>query len=203
MLRAKPLVLLVLVATGALSLAVMLALSVDTGFLPGMVELSVGLAVAAAMSVVWLTSVRRRAALLKWADQVGWRQAKFGAAGVGILAASASLAALVDGFTWPVGLLAAVLVLFAGANSGAPQASGGPGGRRLPEPPHPVAPRPGPSGLPMLLRRSVTQLHASPPMPAWARCDIGRRPTLRSRRHVQRMRPLRRARNAAGPAVHR
>jgi hypothetical protein len=202
LLQAKLLVLLMLAAAGAASLAVMLLVSVDTGFLPGMVELSVGLAAATAMSVVWLASSGRRAALSDWADQVGWPQVRLGAAGVTILVASAGLATSFDRFPWPVGLLAAVLVLFAATGPGARQASGGQGGRRRPDF-DPAAPKPSPSSVPKLLRRRAVQLNAMAPAHAWARCDVAGRPALRCRRKAQKLHPMRRVPAKAALALRR
>jgi hypothetical protein len=143
--RAKIAILAGLAVTGTMSVAAMLLVSVNRWFLPGVIELSSAFAAAGALGLLWLAGGRGRPALYSWVDRLSWRTLNFAGAGVAVLAVSAALALVVEGFPWPVALLASVLIVLIGAadpGTRRPENDRG-GGRRDGEVPPPPVPAEG------------------------------------------------------------
>ncbi len=100
-----------LAAIASAAMAVLLYVSIARDFLPGAVEMSAALSVALIFGAATLIPRASRHAMLRRlnAHQIG--RVGFLAAGVGILAATAALAVIYEGFPWPAPLLLVVLMM--------------------------------------------------------------------------------------------
>jgi hypothetical protein len=102
---------IVLVAASIASAAVLLYVSIERNFLPGMVELTTALVLAAIFGAVTLVPRRARNAMMLRLEIVQVGSIRFLAAAVGFLVLTAVLALLSENFPWPAGLLVVVTML--------------------------------------------------------------------------------------------
>jgi len=99
-----------LVAVIIASVVVLLLVSIDREFVPGIVELSVALGLAGLFGVAMLFGLGPRNALEQRLKNVRTGEILFATAAAGLLALTAGLAAAEENFPWPVPLIGVVLL---------------------------------------------------------------------------------------------
>ena len=96
------------------SIAVLLYVSIERNFLPGVVELSTALVVALIFGIIALIPRESRRVIKRRLSNVRSDRLRFVAAGVAVLAITAVLALFNENFPWPAPLiLVLVLMVFA------------------------------------------------------------------------------------------
>jgi len=100
------------------SVAALLYVSVTRDFLPGIVELTAALSVALIFGVVALVPRGSRQSLLRRLNGVRVGKLRYLVAAAVVLAATAVVAVLREGFPWPAPLLLVVVLVFFAADEG-------------------------------------------------------------------------------------
>ena len=95
------------------SAVVLLTVSVQREFVPGIVELSVALGIAGLFAVAMLLGVVPSTSLEARLKNVQTGEILFATAGAALFAITAALAALSEGFPWPLPLVGVVLLMAA------------------------------------------------------------------------------------------
>lgn len=109
---------IVLAMTVIASVAALLYVSITRDFLPGIVELTAALSVALIFGIVALVPRGSRQILLRRLSDVRVGRIRYLVAAVAVLAATAVLAVLKEGFPWPAPLLLVVILVFFAADEG-------------------------------------------------------------------------------------
>jgi hypothetical protein len=109
---------ILLAMTAVASVVALLYVSITRDFLPGIVELTAALSVALIFGVVALVPRGSRQVLLRRLNEVRAGKLRYLVAAALVLAATAVLAVLREGFPWPAPLLLVVLLVFFAADEG-------------------------------------------------------------------------------------
>ena len=109
---------ILLAMTVVASVAALLYVSVTRDFLPGIVELTAALSVALIFGVVALVPRGSRQSLLRRLNGVRVGKLRYLVAAAVVLAATAVVAVLREGFPWPAPLLLVVVLVFFAADEG-------------------------------------------------------------------------------------